>query len=182
MVRRAVREATTSALVQMAATGKHPSSAKVVVSRSRFIIGTGQEAGNGDGKRRQSAGGGREETNLRDVSRPLRDQRVPRNIVNGSVPKGRVFGIRQKVRASADGFPDRKEKVGQHVRTVFIRRGCLHSTAGLLPVRRRTGSRPLRRGFFVVRSINVRCPFRLRSKKDRLLGHGFVRTGDSRSQ
>ncbi len=33
---------------------------------------------------------------------------------------------------------------------------------------------------FLLSFSGRRCPFRLRSKKDRLLGHGFVRTGDSR--
>ncbi len=53
-----------------------------------------------------------------------------------------------------------------------------HPIPSLIPVRRRTGPRLLRRGFFVFLP-GGRCPCRLRSLTDRLLGHGFVRTGDS---
>ena len=60
----------------------------------------------------------------------------------------------------------------------FGLRRCFRFVASLLPVRRRTGSRLLRRGFFVVLP-GGRCPCRLRSLTDRLLGHGFARTGDS---
>ena len=55
------------------------------------------------------------------------------------------------------------------MRTVFIRRCCFRSIAGLLPVRRRTGSRPLRRGFFVGLRIKGSGGVRFASgQKDRL--------------
>ena len=90
----------------------------------------------------------------------------------------KVPSVEEKVRASAYGLPSRKES--RTTRTTRASRSTTCVVERYIPHADAPGLVPVRRGCFVVRSINTRCPFRLRSKKDRLLGHGFVRTGDSR--